>query len=120
VVVVPASQAENTVTVPTTPGQSITLTWTGTVLPGANPTSDCSGAAAALADVHQVDLVVPTGAYSSVSVLAPATIDFTGNTDLIATMVLSDGSATSSDSGSFGGAESVSASNPPAGALQIL
>jgi len=47
VAIVPGSLAADQVTVPTAQGQSVTVSWTGTVLPGANPGSDCSGAALA-------------------------------------------------------------------------
>src|SRR5437868_10330476 len=97
-VVAPASQAQDSITVPTTVGQTVTLTWQGTVLPGANPTSDCTGAGAVAADVHEVDLSVPAGAYDQVTVRATATIEFTGNSDLILSIALPDGTSVSSDS----------------------
>ena len=116
---VPVVSALDQVTVPTTAGQTVTVTWTGTALPGANPGSDCSGAALS-ADVHDVALAVPSGTYSLVSVLATATVTYSGPADLVITIVRPDGSSVSQDSGSFGSAESASVSNPSAGTYRII
>jgi hypothetical protein len=112
-------QALADVTVPTTAGQTATVTWQGTTLPGANPGSDCSGAALG-ADTHIISIAVPTGAYASVSVLATATISFSGPTDMIVTIVRPDGSSVSGDAGFVGAAESTSISNPVAGNYQVI
>jgi len=119
VVIVPRSLAADQVTVPTVLGQSTSVTWTGTVLPGANPGSDCSGGALS-PDAHIVGILVPAGTYANVSVLATATVTFTGAADLIITIVRPDGSSVSADSGSFGAAESTSISNPAEGSYQII
>jgi len=112
-------QAQEQVTVPATAGQTATVTWQGTTLPGANPGSDCSGTALG-ADSHAIDIAVPPGTYDSVSVLATASVSFSGPTDLIVTIVRPDGSAVSGDAGFVGAAESVSISNPAAGAYQVI
>jgi hypothetical protein len=119
IVLVPGSFAADQVTVPSTPGQTVSVTWTGTVLPGANPGSDCSGTALST-DPHIVNILVPPGTYSAVSVLATATITYSGAADLIVTIVRPDGSSVSADAGSFGTAESTSVANPAAGAYQII
>ncbi len=113
------SHAQEPLTVPTTVGQTVTVTWQGTVLPGANATSEC-GQLDVGADTHTLDLAVPAGAYELVSVDATATISYDGPNDLIATVVFPDGSATSSDSGSFDTDETVPFSNPPAGNYRII
>jgi len=118
-VAVPSSSAADQLTVPTVIGQSVQVTWQGTVLPGANPTSDCSGTAIST-DTHDVSIVVPTGAYTTVSVQATATVTFSGQTDMIVTVVAPSGQATSADSGSFGGSETVAFGNPPAGTYHII
>ena len=92
-IVVPSSQAADQLTVPTTIGQTVQVTWQGSVLPGANPTSDCSGTAIST-DTHDVSIVVPTGAYTTVSVQASATVTFTGQADMIVTVVAPNGQAT--------------------------
>ena len=121
-VIVPlsVSSAQDQVTVPTTVGATVTVTWQGTTLPGANTTSDCSGTGAIGADTHEFDLLVPAGTYTNVSVLATASITFGGASDLIVTIVRPDGSSVSGDSGSFGAGESASLSNPPAGLYRII
>ena len=60
---VAANPPESTVTVPTTGGQTVTTTWTGTILPGANPSSSCSGFEA-VSDQHAVTIEVPDPGYS--------------------------------------------------------
>jgi hypothetical protein len=114
------SSAQDQLTVPTTVGQTVSVTWQGTVLPGANASSECGQPTDVGADAHAVDVAVPAGAYDQVSVLGTASISYTGATDLILTVVLPDGSRLSSDSGSFGTGESVSFSNPPAGTIQVI
>jgi hypothetical protein len=120
IVAAPASLAGDQLNVPTTVGQTTSISWQGTVLPGANATSDCSGPLAVGADSHDLQVVVPAGTYSQVAVTGSASISFTGNADLIVTVLLPDGRALSSDAGSFGGAESVALSNPPDGAYKII
>jgi hypothetical protein len=118
-IIVPGLQAQDQVTVPTLPGQTVTVTWTGTTLPGANPTSECSATSLG-ADSHAIGIAVPTGAYTTVSVLATATITFSGSTDMIVTILRPDGTSVSADAGSFGAAESASISNPSAGSYTII
>lgn len=113
------TQAQEQVTVPTTPGQTVTLTWQGTVPPGANPSSDCT-TAPLLADTHEVNLVVPDGTYDQVDVVATASISYDGPADLIVTIVASDGTTQSGDDGFIDADESASSANPPAGRFQIL
>ncbi len=115
----PPLRATDEVIVPTTIGQTVTVTWEGTVLPGADPGSDCSGTAIS-ADVHEINLTVPAGTYDQVAVLATATITYSGNNDLIVTAVLSDGRSVSGDNGFVNTSESVSFSNPPAGLTKII
>ncbi|MQA28112.1 MAG: hypothetical protein GEU94_22285 [Micromonosporaceae bacterium] len=111
--------AQDQVTVPTTPGETVTATWEGTVLPGANPDSECAADDAG-ANVHQVDIAVPDGAYDTVAVLATATVSYDGSNDLIVTIIRPDGSSVSGDSGFVDADESTSISNPEAGAYQIV
>jgi hypothetical protein len=39
--------------------------WSGTILPGSDPTSDCSTAGGATSDAHTVTIRVPKGAYAA-------------------------------------------------------
>jgi hypothetical protein len=116
----PPVAAQEQVTVPTTVGQVVTVSWTGTVLPGANTSSECGGATDLGGSIHDVDLVVPAGTYDLVTVIATASISYDGPNDLIVTMVMSDGRTVSGDSGFVDTDESTSASNPPAGRLRII
>ncbi|MGH3645910.1 MAG: sialidase family protein [Micromonosporaceae bacterium] len=114
------AQAQEPVTVPTTPGETVTVTWEGTVLPGANPSSECGQPTDVGADSHEIDLVVPDGTYDQVTVLATATVSYDGPNDLIVTIIRPDGSSVSGDSGFVDADESVSLSNPEAGRYQIV
>jgi hypothetical protein len=113
----PPSQA---VTVPTTPGQTVTVTWTGTVLPGANPSSECGQPTDVGQDSHEVQLSVPPGTYDSVTVLASATVSYDGPNDLIVTVVGPDGSSTSADGGFLDEDETATFTDPAAGTYTIL
>src|SRR5688572_26903406 len=62
---------DGSVTVPSANGQTGTYSWTGTILPGANPTSNCASQAQELSDVHTVTIDVPAGVYDTL------TADFT-------------------------------------------
>jgi hypothetical protein len=106
--------------VPTTPGQSVTVSWTGTVLPGVNADSECGAVTDVGADQHTETISVPAGAYDAVTVTATASITFSGSNDLIVTIIGADGSTASGDSGSFGAGESASIVNPAAGTLRII
>jgi hypothetical protein len=116
----PPSHAQDEVTVPTRPGQTVTVTWEGTVLPGANVDSECGQATDAGQDVHEVDLVVPRRTYDRVAVLAVATISYDDPADMIATVVLPDETVLSDDSGGFDADESVAFANPKPGHYQII
>jgi hypothetical protein len=115
-----SSAAADQVTVPTTVGQTVTVSWQGTVLPGANTSSECGQATDVGADTHAIDVAVPAGTYDSVSVQGTASIAFQGSNDLIVTVVLPDGQKISSDNGSFGEGETATFSNPPAGTMRII
>jgi len=119
IVVVPRLAAADQLIAPTTVGQTVSVTWQGTVLPGANPTSDCSGTAIST-DAHDLDIVVPSGTYSSVSIVATATITFTGQADMIVSVVFPDGRSISADTGSFGAGETATFGNPPAGHYRVI
>ncbi len=65
-----AEPSTQSVTVPTRTATR-TITWTGTISPGANPTSDCDSGASP-ADIEEISISVPDGAYQKVA----ATFDF--------------------------------------------
>jgi hypothetical protein len=90
------------------------------VLPGANPSGDCSHGTAVGADRHSVELVVPAGTYDQVTVQATATVSYDGPNDLIVTIVSPDGRVVSGDQGFINTDESATLNNPPSGQLQIV
>jgi hypothetical protein len=55
------------VQVPASPGQSVTVTWTGTIPPSAGPTNSCTPIPAPLTDEHDIVLTVPAGFYNTLS-----------------------------------------------------
>jgi hypothetical protein len=108
----------SSVTVPTAPGQTAS-TWTGTIPPGANPTSSCHGFEA-VSDQHVVTVNVPAGAYDTVDAAFKFTITW-GDAlhDEILTVVDPQGEEVdSSDGGS--NVETVNANNLPAGNYTVL
>jgi hypothetical protein len=113
------SSAQDEVTVPTNAGQTTTVQWTGTILPGVNATSECTAADAG-ASSHEVDVLVPAGAYDTVTVQATATVTYDGPSDVILTAVFPDGSTTSTDSGSFDADEAVAFTNPQPGRFRFI
>lgn len=52
-------------------GVTVTHTWTGTIMPGANPTSNCTSLPESASDVHAITINVPAGLYQTL------TADFT-------------------------------------------
>ncbi len=124
-VLVPAVASEpaaSDVTVPTSGGERVEVSWTGIVAPGADDDSDCNGSPTA--DPHEVTVAVPDGAYDLVRASMRVTITPTGPnapaTDVIATIVQPDGTAISNDSGFVGAAETVAVGNPDAGTWTVL
>jgi hypothetical protein len=112
------SQAQ-TVTVPTTAGQTVTVSWQGTILPGVNTSSEC-GSGDVGADTHEVEIAVPAGTYDLVTVESAATIKYDGPTDVIVTVVFPDGSKLSSDQGFVDTDESVGFVNPQPGVYRVI
>ncbi|MGI8696064.1 MAG: hypothetical protein ACR2JQ_05375 [Mycobacteriales bacterium] len=63
-----ASPPSQSVAVPGSAGQTRKVNWTGTIAPGANPTSDCNGGTST-SDIETISVSVPAGAYQNVSAL---------------------------------------------------
>jgi len=110
--------AQDQVTVPTTAGQTVTVTWQATALPAANTSSECPNDASASA--HAIDIAVPAGTYDQVSVQATAAISYDGPVDMIVTVVMPDTSTVSGDNGFVDTDESTSFANPAAGTYQVI
>ena len=115
----------SSVTVPSSPGQTVTDTWTGEALAGANLTSSCAPPSTSPADDHVVTVNVAPGAYDVIDAAFRFQITWTPNavepalSDLILTVMGPDGEEVgSSDGGSP--VETVTASNLPAGEYHVL
>jgi hypothetical protein len=116
-----SSPPTSTVTVPSTIGQTVTRTWTGTIPPLANASSNC----AVLADTPAVDqhvstVIVPAGIYNTLSAKFEFKITWDGGSgnDEVLTVVGPAGQVGSSDGGSP--IEVVAANNLVAGAYKII
>jgi hypothetical protein len=114
---VPASQAAEQVAAPTTIGQKATHTWEGTAVPGVNQSGECSDVGG---DAHEVELLVPAGAYDKVQVLGTITISYDGPNDLMVTVIQPDGSSKTRDNGFVDSDETVALSNPAPGLYRII
>jgi hypothetical protein len=110
----------STVTVPTTAGQ-VTDTWTGTIMPGVNATSDCSAPFEPVSDLHEVTINVPPGTYDTIDAQFKFTITWAADSssDEILTVVDPQGDVVgSSDGGS--NVETVVANNLSPGTYKVL
>jgi len=110
----------STVTVPSAAGQ-ITDTWTGTISPGVNATSDCSAPFDSVSDVHEVTINVDPGTYDTIDAQFRFSItwDAQSSSDEILTVVDPHGDVVgSSDGGS--NVEAVVANNLEPGTYQVL
>jgi hypothetical protein len=113
---------DHSVTVPATVGQTVTVSWTGTIPPGAAPNS-CALIPAPLTDSHLVNVSVPAGLYDTIDAQFTFQISWTPVADLstsdeVLTVLDPDGAEVgSSDGGSA--AETVAAKNLKAGAYRI-
>ena len=113
----------STVTVPTSVGQTVTDTWTGSIPPGTNAASDCSlyPSGSPSVDQHLVTVNVPAGAYGAVQADFTFNISWDGSAgnDEILTVVDPDGNVVgSSDTGQP--SETVRATNLKAGSYKVL
>jgi hypothetical protein len=120
-----ATPPTSNVTVPSTIGQTVTVTWTGMIPPGSSPTSNC----AALADTPAVDqhnstINVPAGIYNTLQAQFIFKITWTpvvdpSASDEVLTVITSGGATVgSSDGGS--NTETVSAQNLGAETYKII
>ena len=115
-----SSPPTSTVTVPSTAGQ-ITDTWTGSIPPGVNATSDCSAPFDSVSDLHEVTINVPPGTYDTIDAQFRFTItwDAQSSSDEILTVVDPQGDVVgSSDGGS--NVETVVANNLSPGTYKVL
>ena len=120
-----STPATDSITVPSTIGQTVTVTWTGTIPPGSNPASNCVTVAdTPLSDQHVSTVIVPAGVYSTLAAKFTFKITWTpvvniNSSDEILTVIAPDSSIVgSSDGGSAN--ETVAATNLAAGSYKIV
>ena len=120
----------DSITVPSTPGQTVTVTWTGTIPPFTNTNpltgSDCAAfAGTSVVDQHVSSVVVPAGVYSNVDAIFtfkitwnPTTGQEPENDEILTVLDPSGNEINSSDGGST--TESLRMPNLPAGDYQSV
>lgn len=119
-----STPGQQSVTVPAA-GHATKLTWTGTIAPGSDPTSDCDDAQGVTSDAHTITISVPSGFYATRTTKAvfaiswkPASGAETAN-DEILTVNDPSGAEVGSSDGSTA-SEAVPTSNPVAGSYTVL
>jgi hypothetical protein len=115
-----SSPPADNVTVPSTIGQTVTKTWTGTIPVLTNASSDCTVLAdSAVADTHTSTIIVPAGVYNTVSAQFTFNIAWTPVTNInTSDEILTVVGVASSDGGNP--SETVSAQNLVAGNYKIV
>src|SRR5207244_95032 len=110
----------DTITVPSTIGQTVSVTWTGTIPAGSDPASDCTMLAdTPAADTHTSTIIVPAGVYNTVSAQFTFNIAWTPVTDPTASdEILTVVGVASSDGGNP--SETVAAQNLVGGNYKIV
>jgi hypothetical protein len=117
-----SSPPSSSVTVPTTVGGTAGDSWTGTILPGTNPDSNCTSGLSPV-DHHLITINAPAS-YGTLSVQFVFSITWTPNTptedtaDEILTVVGPAGEVGSSDGGTT--TEKVTAYNLPSGNYDVM
>src|SRR3954468_6907381 len=105
-----ATPDNQTVSVPTSVGQTRTIHWSGTIPPGSNPTSDCDSNTA-LADIETLTINAPAN-YNTLSATftfsiqwTPASPDETTSDEILTVMNTDGGGGGDGDGGSLGSSD---------------
>src|ERR1700731_1523379 len=109
-----STPATSNITVPSSSGQTVTVTWTGQIPALVNGTSDCAHFADTPAvDQHLPTITVPAGVYNTVNAKFTFNISWDGNgNDEILTVLKPDGTElSSSDNSNPPNIETVTANN---------
>src|SRR6266545_232330 len=117
-----SSPATSNITVPSSAGQTVTVTWTGTIPALVNATSDCANLADTVAvDQHLPTVNVPAGVYSTLKAKFTFNIawDGTAGNDEILTVLNPDGSELDSSDGG-NPSETVIGNNLGAGTYKVI
>src|SRR6266480_5588449 len=109
----------STISVPTTIGQQVKVTWTGTIPPLVNGTSNCANLAdTALADQHMPTIVVPAGAQKAKFTFNIKWDEAAGNDEILTVLYPNGNVLASSDGGDP--TETVTANDLPAGTYKVI
>ena len=110
----------SSVTVPATAGQTVTVTWTGTIQPGANPLSTCAPPSTSVPDEHTIGIDVPAGLYATLDATFTFRITWAdaANDEILTVLDPEGEEVNSSDGGS--NVEQVVATNLAGGAYKAL
>jgi hypothetical protein len=110
----------STVTVPTSAGQTVTTTWTGTIQPGGNPASACAPVSSSPVDEHAATIEVAAGTYDTIDAAFRFTIEWADAAqDEILTVVDPQGEVVDSSDGPSN-AETVTANSLSSGTYRAL
>ena len=111
----------SSISVPASPGQTATDTWTGSIPPGSNATSNCALLAGTpQADEHDVTIGVPAGVYDTLEASFTFTITWgDASNDEILTVIGPDGNVVGSSDGGTP-SETVRGTNLPAGGYKVV
>ena len=114
----------SSITVPSSSGQTVTVTWTGTIPPLVNGTSDCANLADTPAvDQHLPTITVPAGVYSTVNAKFTFNITWDDNSgnDEILTVLKPDGTELgNSDTSNPPSTETVTGTNLGGGTYKVI
>ena len=117
-----STPATSTITVPSTTGQKVTITWSGMIPPLANPQSDCAKLADTPAvDQHLPTISVPANVYNNLKAKFTFNIKWDGasGNDEILTVLKPDGTELDSSDGGDP-SETVTANNLAAGTYKVI
>ncbi len=119
---VASTPTTSTITVPSFVGQTVTVTWTGTIPPLVNGASDCTNFAdTAVVDQHMPNIIVPAGVYNSVNAKFTFNISWDGaaGNDEVLTVLKPNGAALGSSDGG-NPTETVTGNNLPEGTYKVI
>ncbi len=118
----PPLPAQVPITVPGTSGQTVSVTWAGTIPALVNGTSDCTNVAdTPLSDQHLPTIIVPAGVYNNVNAKFTFNISWDGaaGNDEVLTVLNPNGTALDSSDGGDP-SETVTANNLPDGTYKVV
>ena len=124
VITVPAAVFATTppshnVTIPTTPGDTVVVEWTGTSPPGAAGGANTCVSGIPAVDGHIINLTVPSGAYDTVKVSAAFHIEWDNSASDLVLSVEKDGTNVGDSDGGTP-EENVSVNDPAAGKFEAI